>query len=288
MIAFRADLTQRTALMILLAGTTLTIVIVFALALTSAPNAIGYGPSKLFRTLLLPLVPVACASIAKLIIALPERNRIAPNILAVSALMIAAIQWGLPVQNIETVWKTKAEPYWFEAVVAARSRHPDRIPLCLDTVRGSGRSEGAYVCSRLAIGLVGGDRTIFSGQLYTFQWGNICTIEPDQAHMTWSDDFFKNIVIIVSDRNRLSSEAECQSRELTFSDVSPFGKESVYDVWPAGWLSSIRWNLTEVIDLKGEAVQPSFDYLINDPLDAPALREAELLMRYQSRDKASS
>lgn len=281
-IVLHQDFVSRRLLVIVLVGTTTTISIVFGIALINYPHVIGYGPSKLFRIFLLALIPLACSSLTTLANALPGPRRIPSSVLIVSVVLIASLQWGLPLQNIETIWKTKPQPYWFEAVVIARSRYPDRVPVCLDTVRGSGRSEGAYVCSRLSIGLVGGERSVLGSQLYTFQLGNICTIEPDQAHMTWSDDFFENIVIIVSDRNRLSSEAECQSRELTFSDISPFGKESVYDIWPAGWLSSIRWNLTEVIDFKGDTVQPSFDYLIKDPLDAPALREAELLNRYQS------
>jgi hypothetical protein len=278
----QADSPTRVPLIVLLVGTSVTIASVFVLALVTPPNEIAYGPRKLFQILVLSLVPLGCTLFARAVAALREVGKVSTSGLVVGALLIALIQFGMPLQNLEVMWKPRTNPYWFDAVVAARTRFPDRVPLCLDTKKGSGRSERAYECSRLAIGLVGGDRSSISEQLRTFQFGNICTVEPDEAHRLWNDEFFRSVVIVVSDRGRLSSESECQSRELTASDISPFGKESGYDVWPTGWLSSIRWNLVKVIDIEGNDVEPSFRYLVDDPLDAPRIEDLELLLRYQS------
>lgn len=277
----KTDSRLQAPLTIVLTGTTITIALVLVLALVTPPYQIGYGPSKLFRILTLPLIPLACSALHWFLSARPGSKSASANCLAVSALLIATVQLGVPFQNLETLWKTQSPPFWFDAVVAARQRYPDRVPVCIDTVRGRGRSEGAYVCSRLAAGLIGAERTSIAGQIHMFQLGNICLIEPDEVHSLWNDAVFSNLVFVVSDRNRLSSEAECQSRELTPSDVSPFGKEDGYDVWPIGWLSSVRWNLARVIDLEGRDIDPNFWYLINDPLDAPNFEGAKLLTEYQ-------
>ena len=273
---------SRVTLTTLVASTTLTIIVVFVLAKVIPPNEIGYGPSKMLGVLALSLLPFAILAVERVLLVLQNNGRPIIDFLKVSVLLVLALPLGLPLQDLQLTWKEPVEPYWFGAVVEARSRFPDRVPLCLDTIKGKGRSEGKYVCSRLASALVGGERSSISSQIHTFQWGNICTIDADRAHLIWNDDFFKNIVIIVSDRTRLSSEAECQSLELTLTDISPFGKFDGYDVWPVGWLSSVKWNLTEVIDLQGRDVQPNFDYLVNDPLDSPNPEYADVLTNFQS------
>lgn len=269
-------------LVVLTVATSVASASVLMLARLTPPNEIGYGPAKFVSILTLSMIPLGCSSLAKLLASFRGVRTTTTSYLVVGALLTSLIQFGLPIQNLEVIWKQRSEPYWFEAVVAARTRFPDRIPLCLDTTKGFGRSERAYECSRLTIGLVGGERSLIAPQLAAFQWGNICTVEPDDAYRLWDDEFFSEIVIIVSDPQRLSSEAECQSRELTASDVSPFGKDSGYDLWPIGWLSSVRWDLVKLIDTDGRELEPSFGYLIDDPLDSPRMDEVELLMRYQS------
>lgn len=187
----RANATAQMPLTVLILGTTFSIASVFMLALVTWPNTIGYGPSKFLQIMTISLIPLSCSALAQLVASIQRTNSASNNLMAVGALFIALIQFGLPLQNLEELWKPRSEPSWFKGVVAARTRFPDRVPLCLDTTKGGGRSERAYECSRLAIGLVGGERSSISEQLYTFQWGNICTIEPDEAHLLWDDNFFQ-------------------------------------------------------------------------------------------------
>lgn len=248
---------------------------IIMLALLLPPNELRYGPSKLFVVISAGLSPLAIGTLG---VWYQQKLRggwqMATSFVVVLTLCTALL--GGPVTSLLNLTRVDAQPSWVEAVVKARLKFPNRTPLCLNTDAGVGRSESAYECSRLSIGLVGGDRSEFSQALNTFQWANICTLNADVAAKAWSGEFFKTISIIVTNRNRLSAENDCHTLEFTETDFSPYGKFDGFDVWPVGWLSSIKWPLIEVMDMTGESVTPSFDYLITDSVQPDPVRAARL------------
>ena len=248
---------------------------IIMLALLLPPNELRYGPSKLFVVIAAGLSPLAIGTLG---VWYQQKLRggwqMATSFVVVLTLCTALL--GGPVTSLLNLTRVDAQPPWVEAVIKARLKFPNRTPLCLNTDAGVGRNESAYECSRLSIGLVGGDRSEFSQALYTFQWANICTLSADVGAKAFSDKFFETISIIVTNRNRLSAENDCHTLEFTETDFSPYGKFDGFDVWPVGWLSSIKWPLVEVMDMTGESVTPSFDYLITDSIQPDPVRAARL------------
>jgi len=281
---------------------------VIGLSLMTPPYyEIRYGASKFYVVVAATLAPAAFAKVGQW---LQSKYQVTNQMIATLVVLslLFAMQMGSPIGSMSMFSRPDSKPAWFDSVIEAKLRYPERIPLCLNTDRGVGRSEGAYVCSTLSIGLAGGDRSTrlaggdrstrlaggdrstrlaggdrstFSQALYTFQWGNICTISADQAHAAWSDDFFKKISVVVTNKNRLSAENDCHSLEFTKTSISPYGKLDGFDVWPVGWLSSVKWGLVEVVDMQGDSVSPNFNYLVDDtdnpdPINASKLAKALL------------
>ena len=249
---------------------------VIGLSLMTPPNyEIRYGASKFYVIVAATLAPAAFAKVGQWLQSKYQATNQMIATLVVLCLLFA-MQMGSPIGSMAMFSRPDSKPAWFDSVIAAKLRYPERIPLCLNTDRGVGRSESAYVCSRLSIGLAGGDRSTFSQALYTFQWGNICTISADQAYAAWSDDFFKKISVVVTNKNRLSAENDCHSLELTKTSISPYGKLDGFDVWPIGWLSSVKWGLVEVVDMQGDSVSPNFNYLVDDTDDPDPINASKL------------
>jgi len=224
---------------------------------------IRYGASKFYVIIAATLAPLALARIAQLLQSRMRQTTYMAIGLSVLTLLFS-LQMGSPINSLTMFTKPDTKPWWFDSVVTARKEFPDRIPLCLNTNNGVGRDESSYVCARLSIGIAGGERGPFSGPLYTFQWGNICTIAADTAHRAWTDDFFQNISIVLSNPKRLSAENDCHTFDLTATDISPYGKQDGLDIWPIGWLSTVKWNSIKLFDQLGNQATPSFDYLIDD------------------------
>jgi hypothetical protein len=88
---------------------------------------------------------------------------------------------------------------------------------------------------------------------------------------------------VVTNPNRLSAENDCHSLELTETNFSPYGKLDGFDVWPIGWLSTIKWGSIELFDMKGKPASPSFDYLINDTDNPDPLNAAKLTRELLSK-----
>jgi hypothetical protein len=63
---------------------------------------------------------------------------------------------------------------------------------------------------------------------------------------------------------------------LTKTNFSPYGKLDGFDVWPIGWLSTVEWGSTELFDMKGKSIRPSFDYLTNDTDNPDPINAARL------------
>lgn len=276
-LSFKTNMpTEQTSLnRLILASTSVVAVVLFSALVTPPFYEVRYGPSKLFVIIAAALIPIALSNLANWLkqYNLLSTRTVAPLFLVI---VIFVIQMGSPIGSLNMVSKPDTKPVWFDGVVSAKKKYPDRIPLCLNTDRGGGRSEGAYVCSRLSIGLAGGDRSDLAGALYTFQWGNICTVSADNAAKSWTEGFFENISIVVTNPNRLSSENDCQSLELTKTNFSPYGKLDGFDVWPIGWLSTVEWGSTKLFDMKGKSIRPSFDYLTNDTDNPDPINAARL------------
>jgi hypothetical protein len=256
--------------------------VLFAALLTPPYYEIRYGPSKLFVIIATALVPIALSNIANWLKQFHSLSIRSASLLSL-VVLIFAIQMGSPIGALNVISRPDAKPTWFDGVVSAKKAFPERIPLCLNTDRGVGRSERAYECSRLSIGLAGGDRSELAGALSTFQWGNICTISADRAAKNWTKEFFEKISIVVTNPNRLSAENDCHSLELTETNFSPYGKLDGFDVWPIGWLSTIKWGSIELFDMKGKPASPSFDYLINDTDNPDPLNAAKLTRELLSK-----
>ncbi len=267
---------------LILASTSVVAAVLFAALVTPPFYEVRYGPSKLYVIIAAALIPIALSNLANW---LKQHNSlttrtVAPLFLVV---MIFVIQMGSPIGALNVISRPDAKPSWFDGVVSAKKAFPERIPLCLNTDRGVGRSEHAYECSRLSIGLAGGDRSELAGALRTFQWGNICTISADRAAKNWTKEFFEKISIVVTNPNRLSAENDCHSLELTETNFSPYGKLDGFDVWPIGWLSTIKWGSIELFDMKGKPASPSFDYLVNDTDNPDPLNAAKLTRELLSK-----
>ena len=198
--------------------------------------------------------------------------------------LLLPTQLNSSLSSLSVLARTPSAPNWFDGVVEARTKFPDRVPLCVNTDVGVGRSEGAYICSRLSIGLVGGDRSEIASALSVFQWANICTVSADTAFKSWPIDFFDKVSIVVSDPARLSAADDCQSREFTNSRISPFGQVDGLDDWPIGWLSSVKWGTAKVFDYKGGIVTPSFNYLLQNT-DTPDIQMVDKLTAILINDK---
>ena len=250
-----------------------------------SPYELKYGPSKFAAISAIALFPIAFG----LLLGLLNDRGLLSNRSSVALLFVGLLlptQLNSSLSSLSVLARTPSAPNWFDGVVEARTKFPDRVPLCVNTDVGVGRSEGAYICSRLSIGLVGGERSEneIASALTVFQWANICTVSADTAFKSWPIGFFDKVSIVVSDPTRLSAANDCQSREFTNSRISPFGQVDGLDDWPIGWLSSVKWGTAKVFDNKGEIVTPSFNYLLQNT-DTPDIQMVNKLTAILINDK---
>ena len=248
-----------------------------------SPYEFKYGPSKFAAISAIALFPIAFG----LLLGLLNDRGLLSNRSAVALLFVGLLlptQLNSSLSTLSVLARTPSAPNWFDGVVEARTKFPDRVPLCVNTDVGVGKSEGAYICSRLSIGLTGGERSEIASALSVFQWANICTVSSDTAFKSWPIGFFDKVSIVVSDPTRLSAANDCQSREFTNSRISPFGQVDGLDDWPIGWLSSVKWGKAKVFDNKGEIVTPSFNYLLKNT-DTPDFQMVSKLTAFLINDK---
>jgi hypothetical protein len=267
-------------IVVAIGGSTVTIMMI---AYLFSPYELKYGPSKFAAISAIALFPIALG----LLFGLLNDRGLLSNRSTVALLFVGLLlptQLNSPLSTLSVLARTPSAPNWFDGVVEARTKFPDRVPLCVNTDFGVGRSEGAYICSRLSIGLVGGERSEIASALSVFQWANICTVPADTAFKSWPIGFFDKVSIVVSDSTRLSADNDCQSREFTNLKISPFGQVDGLDDWPIGWLSSVKWGTAKVFDNKGGIVTPSFDYLLQNT-DTPDIQMVNKLTAILINDK---
>ena len=205
----------------------LTVLLVVSYAMK--PNTPQYGALKYMFILASLLVPLATTSlVAEFAHLIPARLLPLTGLALVSAVMMFA-----PPAN-ELTWLSKPgtrENEWSRAVIQEVSRGGTVV--CLNSTQGdTGRDYEAYLCTRIASSLAGTD----TYETRTWTAANICQIPLEQARAAFSDDFQKQLSVVLFDGRRSTSGAGCQS---------PNGPIV------GGWTSVIDWTSTRTVSPDG-------------------------------------
>jgi hypothetical protein len=205
----------------------LTVLLVISYAMK--PNTPQYGALKYMFILASLLVPLATTSlVAEFAHLIPARLLPLTGLALVSAVMMFA-----PPAN-ELTWLSKPgtrENEWSRAVIQEVRRGGTVV--CLNSTQGdTGRDYEAYLCTRIASSLAGTD----TYETRTWTAANICQIPLEQARAAFSDDFQKQLSVVLFDGRRSTSGAGCQS---------PNGPIV------GGWTSVIDWTSTRTVSPDG-------------------------------------
>jgi hypothetical protein len=205
----------------------LTVLLVISYAMK--PNTPQYGALKYMFILASLLVPLATTSlVAEFAHLIPARLLPLTGLALVSAVMMFA-----PPAN-ELTWLSKPGPReneWSRAVIQEVRRGGTVV--CLNSTQGdTGRDYEAYLCTRIASSLAGTD----TYETRTWTAANICQIPLEQARAAFSDDFQKQLSVVLFDGRRSTSGAGCQS---------PNGPIV------GGWTSVIDWTSTRTVSPDG-------------------------------------
>jgi hypothetical protein len=205
----------------------LTVLLVISYAMK--PNTPQYGALKYMFILASLLVPLATTSlVAEFAHLIPARLLPLTGLALVSAVMMFA-----PPAN-ELTWLSKPgtrENEWSRAVIQEVRRGGTVV--CLNSTQGdTGRDYEAYLCTRIASALAGTD----TYETRTWTAANICQIPLEQAREAFSDDFQKQLSVVLFDGRRSTSGAGCQS---------PNGP------LVGGWTSVIDWTSTRTVSPDG-------------------------------------
>lgn len=205
----------------------LTVLLVISYAMK--PNTPQYGALKYMFILASLLVPIATTSLlAEFAHLIPARLLPLTGLALVSAVMMFA-----PPAN-ELTWLSKPgarENEWSRAVIQEVRRGGTVV--CLNSTQGdTSRDYEAYLCTRIASSLAGTD----TYETRTWTAANICRIPLEQARAAFSDDFQKQLSVVLFDGRRLTSGAGCQSPDGPIV---------------GGWTSMIDWTSTRTVSPNG-------------------------------------
>jgi len=204
-----------------------------------------YGPNKYLYLITFVVVPVSVTTLSNF---LPKKESV------IAALALLTIGGGVfqaagsPMSELSRRLESDSGAEWTAGLEAALSSFPNRQVLCIETRADGDEEYDAYRCSRLAAGM-----QAIQGQVID-PWWNLCAVPSEQIALL-PDSFWRNVTILVSDGNRLSSNDGCQARGWAGEGTPPDSR------YLLGWASGIRWDLVEIIAYDGSLVRPSFEFL---------------------------
>jgi len=202
----------------------------------SSPYAPQYGVIKYGYMIAGVAAPYALAAIAGQF----SMGRSQMNGGAVAFGLLLTFLWlGSPGDKIQ--WLQTAQTVdvpWAQAVVAELRNDPQRPVVCLNTVEDdTSRNYEAYLCSRIALGLGGFNEIVHR----TWTAANICQVPAKQADEAFTDEFQKNLTVVLFDPSEVTSGVECQAPTESH---------------PRGWTSAIDWKVVKTVDEGGSRVFP--------------------------------
>ena len=226
------------------------VVVTFGIFLFShviPPYLPQYGPQKFMSISFVALIPIAAVEFFKLFNKLSLRST--------GAMLVAAIFLmpfffsGHPLNYVGTVVKENelVTNGWQSTLMNEVKRDPGRTVVCLDTGAGEWLYI-SYVCTRTARGIQG----MNDNPSGLWQHGSLCApsdiFEFDFVDWGWTEEFFENLTVIVSNPNALTSGTDCQ-------EAGWKNEPNVDPSYTHGWLTFVQWDLVRVISMEtGELV----------------------------------
>jgi hypothetical protein len=150
---------------------------------------------------------------------------------------------GHPLNYFEVVLKKQeiVSAGWQSTLMDEIARDPNRTVVCLDT--GTGEFEYiSYLCTRTARGVQG----LNDNQSGLWQHGSLCApsgiFDFEFSEWGWTEDFFSNLTVLVSNPNALTNGVNCQASGWK-------NAENVDPRYSHGWLTFVRWDLVRVVSM---------------------------------------
>lgn len=208
-----------------------------------------YGAMKSLHLICMALTPIAMSG---LVLALSRllKSPFYGSVTTVIFVVMGTLTYMAPYPKLMDLVKQPQSEWWVEGAAAELQSNPQRLLLCLDSRGNNFKGYTAYVCSRLLAGIQGAT----TNATYTWTAANICLVNAQQIadlDTTW----FANVTLIVTDRERLVSSVDCDG----YGWAGPNQPRSAE--WPIGWLSGVPWQQVRVVDVAGNEVSKSFEYL---------------------------
>jgi hypothetical protein len=211
------------------------------------PYVPQYGPKKFMSIAFIALIPIATAEFFKLFDKFSLRLT---GVMLVAALFLLPFVFsGHPLNFVETVVKENeiVTKGWQSTLMDEVKRDPDRTVVCLDTGNGDWQYI-SYVCTRAARGLQG----LNDNATGLWQHGSLCApsdvFDLDFVDWGWSEEFFSNLTVIVSNPKALTNGVDCQVAGWK-------NKPNADPSYIRGWLTYVQWDLVRVISMDtGELV----------------------------------
>lgn len=223
--------------------------IVAVAAYSAEPYWLEYGPKKYMIIVAVVFLPLSIAGIASLVRSDSSASRLLTGSLVVLLFFVAMTE---PMAQSKQLFAPPAPRPWQSGLEVALDKYPGKRVVCIDT-QYDGNGYEAYDCSEFGLGL-----TNHSGPERLFMSGNLCWASPS-AYAQFDEAFYRDTVILVSDRNRLSTTTGCQERSWE-SDGRPDDPR-----WFIGWPTLVKWQHATVLDYSGAPVTPSYSYLRGHP-----------------------
>jgi len=156
-----------------------------------------------------------------------------------------------PFSNFAFMASNRPEPGNYEGLEKALL-DPNRVTICLTTDPDYTDYE-MYKCSRIALGAQG----IHDSPYKSLMYGNLCQTPSEEVFAIPAESLGR-LRIIVSNPQRLTTGEGCGRRSWAGEgrDEDPR--------YLLGWSTAIPWGKVELVDLRGNPVTPSFDYLRTD------------------------
>jgi hypothetical protein len=226
------------------------VVVTFGIFLFShviPPHLPQYGPQKFMSIVFVALIPIAAVEFFKIFSKFSLRPT--GTLLVAAMFLLPFFFSGHPLNFVETVVKENeiVTTGWQSTLMNEVKRDPGRTVVCLDT--GTGDWEyTSYVCTRTARGIQG----MNDNPSGLWQHGSLCApsaiFDFDFVDWGWTEEFFSNLTVIVSNPKSLTNGVGCQ--------VAGWKNEQNVDPsYTHGWLTFVQWDLVRVISMEtGELV----------------------------------
>jgi len=156
-----------------------------------------------------------------------------------------------PFSNFAFMVSNRPEAGNYEGLKKAL-QDPNRVTICLTTDPDYTDYE-MYKCSRIALGAQG----IHDSPYKSLMYGNLCQVQSKEMFAIPAESL-ERLRIIVSNPKRMTTGEGCGRRSWAGEGQDEDPR------YLLGWTTAIPWGKVELIDLQGNQVTPSFDYLRSD------------------------